>query len=102
MSEIAELAMGIDPFDVEMRKIQLEAQVNEKDLEAALETLKRLAQLDPVNAGEYSIQQGEMHIKLRQWTDAKRAIVLVLEDTPHYWRAQELLLSIVERAGNEN
>jgi tetratricopeptide (TPR) repeat protein len=102
LNEVVELAMGIDPFDLDMRKVQLQAQVNEGELDAALGTLKKLEQLEPARAGEHLLRQGEIRMELGQWQEARRDIVRVLEDTPHYWRAQQLLLSIVERGGDEN
>lgn len=101
LNEVAGLAMGIDPFDVEMRRMLLEAQINDENLEPALETLDVMAQLDRTNADDYRIRQSEIQLELGQLSDAKRNVILVLEKTPHYWKAQELLLSVIERENDE-
>jgi hypothetical protein len=36
-------------------------------------------------------------MNLRQWDEAKQLTVHLLEETPRYWEAQRLLLTLVER-----
>jgi len=97
VAEIAEWAMGIDPFNVSMRKALLDAYLQTGNDTAALDSVAHLAHLDPVHVNDYRMQRTEILMRLEQWEPAKKEILAVLEETPHYWKAQQLLLSIVER-----
>lgn len=97
VARVAEWAMGIDPFDVAMRRDLMDALLKTNKDELALAELNRLAHLDPAHATDYRLEQAEAMIRLKQWDGAKKTTLALLEETPHYWRAQELLLRIVER-----
>lgn len=97
IARVAQWAMGIDPFDVPMRRDLLESLFKTGKDELALTELNRLAQLDPAHATDYQLDQVEAMIRLKRWDGAKESALALLEETPHYWRAQELLLRIVER-----
>ena len=94
---IAERAFAIDPFDVEMRRLALEACGQTADRAKALETLDRLVLLDSAHAIDYRLQRVEALSDLGRWPEARRAAVELLEETPNFWKAQEALLRIVER-----
>ena len=97
LAKMAERATMMDPFDVSMRKTLLDAEVRTGNDTAALDSVARLAHLDSARAGDYGVQRSEILMRLEQWEPAKEEILAVLEETPHYWKAQQLLLSIVER-----
>ena len=97
LAEMAKRATRIDPFDVSMRKALLDAYIQSGNDTAALDSVSHLAHLDPARAGDYGVQRIEILMRLEQWEPAKREILVVLEEMPHYWKAQQLLLSIVER-----
>jgi Tfp pilus assembly protein PilF len=64
--------------------------------EKILRTLGRLARLDPARAVDYRLQSAQTRLLLGDLARAKEEIVEVLEEMPHYWEAQKLLLAIVE------
>lgn len=93
--EAATGGSAVDPFDVNLGRLLLEAQ-RELDLrEDALITAERLAALDTPHALDYRLEKARLLMKLERWSEAKRAIVMLLEDVPHYRQAQELLVDIV-------
>jgi tetratricopeptide (TPR) repeat protein len=102
VAEIAEWAMGIDPFAIPMRKTLLDAYLQTGDDTAALDNVAHLAHLDPVHVSDYRMQRTEILMRLEQWDSARKEILAVLEETPHYWKAQQMLLSIVERDKGED
>ncbi len=94
---VAQWALGIDPFDAEMRKILLDAYINRNKYSEALTVSRQLMQLDTARRTTYQCNQIELLIELDRFPDAKQETVVLLEEYPHYWEAQKLLLDIVER-----
>ena len=64
--------------------------------EAALDTLSVLVHLDPGRAIDHRFRRAEVFRDTGNTAAAKREILEVLEDVPHFWEAQRLLLEIVE------
>jgi tetratricopeptide (TPR) repeat protein len=95
--DMGRLGMGIDPFDISMRKDLVEAYRETGHDAHALDTLAILAHLDPVHGADYALQRAELFKKTGQWESAKKEVITVLEETPHCWKAQQMLLAIVER-----
>jgi tetratricopeptide (TPR) repeat protein len=93
---VAELAMGINPFDVDMRKKLLAAQRELGEKEDALITLAQLAQLDKGRDIDYLLERAGVLADLGQLDEARTETLRVLERTPHFWEAQQQLLRIVE------
>lgn len=97
LAETAHAALGIDPFDTEMRQMLYLGLFRSGRLTRALDTLGELAWLDPMNATDYNLQRVELLIERRQWETAKQETVALLEEAPHFWLAQQALLEILER-----
>jgi tetratricopeptide (TPR) repeat protein len=97
VERIASGAVAIDPFDVKLCRQVLRAQKELGRDAEALKTAERLAILDAPRAMEYRLAQVELLMNLRQWDEAKQLTVHLLEETPRYWEAQRLLLTLVER-----
>jgi tetratricopeptide (TPR) repeat protein len=94
----AEGGAAIDPFDLGQARDLLEAQRAMGAHEEALATATRLVVLDSARAPEYQVSRVELLMALRRWPEAKRQVIALLEESPHYWEAQKLLLALVEGA----
>ncbi|MFB3785935.1 MAG: hypothetical protein ACE15F_06150 [bacterium] len=97
--EVAREALGIDPWDVEIRKILLEGYIRTGDLERALIVANQLTRIDAPHRTDYRLTRIDLLGKQGRWEQAKRENILLLEEYPHFWQAQQSLLSIVERTG---
>ncbi len=97
VEKAARWAMGIDPFDGGMRKTLLEAMLQTGKEKDALSLTHSLAALEPARRTDYHFQRIEILMKLEEWENAKKETIQLLEEFPHFWEAQRLLLAIVER-----
>jgi tetratricopeptide (TPR) repeat protein len=88
---------GVDPFDVELGRALLDAQRALAAREDALATAERLTALDAPRALEYRLVRARLLTDLGRWDEARQSVVRLLEERPHYWEAQELLLAIAEQ-----
>lgn len=93
---IAGKGLAIDPFDAGMQSALLEGQLMLKQYDNALDTLELLALLEPNKATDHRLRRARLFLELGRRDAAKRESLAVLEKTPHYWDAQELLLQVVE------
>ena len=89
-------AWQLNPFDVDTQQTLLEAQMALGYVEDTLATLGRLARLDPARSIDYRLQLAETRRVLGDFVRAKEEIIAVLEEMPHYWEAQKVLLAIIE------
>lgn len=92
----AEWAIGIDPFDSGIRNLLVKAYDNLQDYENAYQHAQLLAELDPAYAMDHELLEIDLLTKLERWGDARREAVFLLEEYPHLWAGQEMLLRIVE------
>jgi tetratricopeptide (TPR) repeat protein len=95
--EMTDWALGIDPYDPAYYRMLAEARIKRGEGPHALDALAALIHLDPGNMTDYRLQRAQILHDDKQWTDAKTEVVRILEDTPHFWDAQQLLLDIVEK-----
>jgi tetratricopeptide (TPR) repeat protein len=93
---VAQLAIGINPFDIEVRKALLAGQRETGDTDAALITLSQLAKLDASRDIDYLLDRARLLGDLERWGEAREETLGILERTPHFWEAQEQLLRIVD------
>ncbi len=93
---VADLAVGINPFDVGVRKALLAGQIGTGANDAALITLAQLAELDTAHDLDYKLDRARLLGDLGKWDEARTETLGILERTPHYWDAQEQLLRIVD------
>ncbi len=96
---VAHWALGIDPYDVALHKTYVEALTKTGEEDKALGSLAVLAQLDKPHAPEHRLHRAEIYAGLGRFGLARKEVLAVLEQSPHYWKAQSLLLDIVEREG---
>lgn len=94
---MADWSLGIDPFDISMRKAMLDGLLKTNDNDRALKLLAQLTELDKPHAPDYRLQRVDILIRESRWAEAKDETIAVLEDTPHFWSAQKRLLEIVEK-----
>ncbi len=97
--QVAQEALGIDPWDLEIRKSLLEGSIHTGDLDRALTVAQQLTRLDAPHRTDYQLTRIDLLGKQGNWEQAKRENIRLLEEYPHFWQAQESLLSIVERTG---
>jgi tetratricopeptide (TPR) repeat protein len=92
-------ALGIDPYEVGMRRTLIDARLKTGDDAGALSALDQLVRLDIARATDYRLQRLDILIRVEDWSRARQEAVQLLEDVPHYWEAQQRLLRIVDRDG---
>ncbi|MDP8243838.1 MAG: peptidase MA family metallohydrolase [Candidatus Hinthialibacter antarcticus] len=101
--EAAQLAIEIDPFDLNIRKKMLDVFIQLERYNEAAECVLHLQALDPARRLDYQMQRIGFLQQSHDWNGAKKEVVLVLEEFPHHRKAQEELLKIIERdVVNEN
>lgn len=101
VAETADWALGIDPYDPWLYRTRVEALVETERSPDALDALAVLTHLDSGKAIQYRLQRAQILRDIEEWDPAKREVLRLLEEMPHYWDAQRLLLDIVDR-GAEN
>jgi tetratricopeptide (TPR) repeat protein len=100
--EVSRKALAIDPFDIEMRKTLLQGLTHTEDFEKAIPITRQLEILDANHWLDYQFQRIDLLQKQKNWTSAKQEVVLILEQFPHHWDAQKILLSIIENDSGEH
>ncbi len=72
----------------------------ERDAEA-LSSFPVMLHLNPAQGMDYQLREAALLAKLGRAPEAKERIVRLLEEAPHFWEAQKLLLKIVEEPVSE-
>ncbi len=98
--EVAQRALGIDPFDLDVRKILYHSLKKLNKKQEALDMAQQLSQLDSAHRLHYRQERITLLMQCERWDQAKKETIELLEEIPHYWEAQKLLLAIVERGNN--
>lgn len=96
VEEMTDWALGIDPYDPAYYRMLAEARIKRGAGTSALDALASLIHLDPGNMTGYRLQRAQILRADQQWVKAKTEVVRILEDTPNFWDAQQLLLDIVD------
>ena len=96
--DAARQTLAIDPYDVKTRGTLVKGLLETGELEAALAALDVLAHLDSGNATERRLQRVQILTTAGDWVAAKEQVIGLLEELPHYWEAQQLLLEIAEHS----
>jgi tetratricopeptide (TPR) repeat protein len=92
----AELAFDIDPFHVANLRDWRASLIRQGDGERALQLVMKLAYLDKARAVDHRFDRAALLAATGDREAAHAATVALLEELPHYWEAQELLLEIIE------
>lgn len=96
--DAARLALAVDPYDIATRGRLVEGLKETGELDAALAALDVLMYLDSGNATEHRLERVEVQTAAGDWEAARQGVVALLEEFPHYWEAQRLLLEITEHS----
>jgi len=92
--------LGVDPFDTEALRIGLEAAEAFGEYATALRYANTLIYLDETRAHAHRLRYAKLLAGSGQLAEARRAVVELLERTPQFAEAQDLLLELV-RAGDD-
>lgn len=92
----ARRALSIDPFHVDTRQIIQNALAEMNQFDAAMREIEKLIRLDPHRKIDYRLERIRLLRRLNERERARREVLLLLEQYPHLWKAQEILLSIAE------
>lgn len=92
-------AIGIDPFDPEILTVHQRALVNTASFDQAAEVAQKRIHIEPSYAIEHRIDRITYLQKAQEYHTAKQELLELLEEYPHYWNGQKLLL---EMTGNLN
>ena len=89
--------IGIDPFDPSAHRTVGRYAMTKGDLDTAIIEFEVALAVDPVDPVAVHCDLAEAYLAAGRLDDAKRAALNALEMAPTYERAQELLLTVVER-----
>ena len=93
---ISDWALGIDPYDIHLHQVQLTALMAQARHDDALARLAILMIIDGQNEHTYRLKKAQTLAKSNRIVLAKREVLMVLEEVPHFWDAQALLLELNE------
>ena len=99
--EMADWALGIDPYDPAIYRVYVKALLESDDFSRAMEPLNVLIALDEANEVDYRLQRARLYARQEEYPVARMEVIQLLEDMPHYWGAQELLLEIADASITE-
>ena len=89
-------AFGIHPFDASLYRQRAQVRQARGDWDGAASDLRRLMALDAPGRAGYRLELARTLLQKGDRTAAKAEALGLLEDLPHFWDAQALLLEIVE------
>ncbi|MFN8058206.1 MAG: peptidase MA family metallohydrolase [Vicinamibacterales bacterium] len=89
--------IAVDPFDALPHAILGRLALKANDTATALREFKVAIDAGPADQAGAHTDLAEAYVKVGQLPDAKRSALAALEIAPRYERAQELLLTIVDR-----
>ena len=96
VARIADWALGIDPYEIGFHKAFVEGLLNTAREEDALRSLNVLAHLDAAHAIDHRLHRAQIYRDMGEFAPARSEVVKVLENVPHFWDAQELLLELLD------
>lgn len=91
--------LAINPLVATGHKYLAEAAAAMGDRAVAMEERRTLLKVDPVGRVENHFQLGRLLYEEKQLKEARREVVLALEEAPRYREAHRLLLKIVDEMG---
>jgi tetratricopeptide (TPR) repeat protein len=92
--ELAAWCAGIDPFDIAVLEMRMRAETALGDHEGLIRTLERLAVLDTGRAESYTLARARELRAVNRVSEARHAVLTLLERYPEYREAQQLLLEL--------
>lgn len=92
-------ALDIDPFDMVLNRMQLQALNQLKQPQKQLETLAKLIVIDEDRRNQYRLDRVDLLLETGNKQTAKEEVLDLLEEMPSWWQAQQRLLTIIEGGG---
>lgn len=99
--ETADWALGINPYDPNLYRVSVAALEGLDRPQDTLDHYPVLLHLDPAQAMTYRLKEARTLADLNRGDEAKHRIVRLLEEAPHFWDAQQLLLDLVDASADE-
>ncbi len=93
-------ASGGLAFTAELHRLQVECLLATGRLEEASQALRRLAFLDPPRRRDHRLQLAHLLRRSGAVAQARREVLELLQEVPHFWAAQQLLLELAEEDGS--
>ena len=93
-------AAGGVPFAAELHRRQAECLLATGRLREATGAVRRLAVLDEPRRGDHRLQLAQLLRQSGDAAQARREVLELLEEVPHFWPAQRLLLELAEEGGS--
>lgn len=96
---VCDWMIGIDPFDIDILTLHQRALDQTNQFSKAAEVAKKRIHIEPSYAIEHTIDRITFLKKAEDTETAKHELIELLEEYPHYWEGQKLLLDLT---GNLN
>jgi tetratricopeptide (TPR) repeat protein len=96
--EVIEHAFAVAPFHAGVLAERARYAWKSGRLSDAATDYHRLVTVDPARQTEYRLDRAQVLREMDDIAGARREVVALLELTPHYWKAQSLLLELSETA----
>ena len=90
-------AAQVTPFQVSLLTEQVDYLIEAGTLDEAVRQLEKLLYLDPARSTQHRLRLASILADDGETVAARREVVALLEEMPHYWDAQRLLLEITEQ-----
>jgi tetratricopeptide (TPR) repeat protein len=97
--EQADQVLGINPLIAPPHRYLAQAAEALGERAVAIEAHRTLLQLDPLDRAEHHYKLAKLLADDQKLPEAKREVVMALEEAPRYREAHKLLLEIVNKAG---
>jgi tetratricopeptide (TPR) repeat protein len=91
---VSEQLLAINPLIAAPHRFLVQASAALNDRPTAIEAHRTLLLLDPLDKAEHHYQLAKLLYEEKQLPDARREVVMALEDAPRYRAAHSLLLQI--------
>ena len=102
VSRYAKKALAIQPFMPEFHQAFVDASLKLDQPRQAIGSLKALAALDPIDPAGLEFKMARTLAAIGDNQNAKRHVLMALDQAPRYRDAQKLLLSLVESQSTES
>ncbi len=94
IARVCDWAIGIDPFDEEILNLYQRALDHTGNYSKAADVVKKRIYLEPQYAIEHRMERVSLLRKAEEKNKAKKELLELLEEYPHYWEGQKSLLEI--------
>ncbi len=96
VAEYAERVMRVNPLLPRGQELLSRAAEKEERHEQAVEALQALAEMDPIDPADLHFRMARSLSQMGKREEARRQVLMALEDAPRFRAAHELLLELVD------